>query len=38
MLALPALALVAPPAHAEIFGNDYKPCGEKASTMDIVAM
>jgi hypothetical protein len=34
---LPLIALGTPPASAEMFGADYKPCGDKQSTVDIVA-
>jgi uncharacterized protein YecT (DUF1311 family) len=34
---LPLIVLGTPPASAEMFGADYKPCGDKQSTVDIVA-
>ena len=38
LLALLVLMLAAsPPASAEMFGSGYKPCGEKSSTMEVVA-
>ena len=38
LLTILALILVASlPAYAEMFGDDYTPCGEKPSTPDIVA-
>lgn len=38
LLTLSASALLTSlPASAEMFGNDYKPCGEKPSTPEIVA-
>lgn len=38
LLALLVLMLAAsPPASAEMFGSGYKPCGEKSSTIEVVA-
>jgi uncharacterized protein YecT (DUF1311 family) len=37
MLVLAVMTLECQPASAEMFGADYKPCGDKQSTLDIVA-
>jgi uncharacterized protein YecT (DUF1311 family) len=35
-LIIPALVLLASPAAAEMFGEDYLPCGDRSNTADIV--
>jgi uncharacterized protein YecT (DUF1311 family) len=36
LLIIPALVLLASAAAAEMFGEDYSPCGDRSNTADIV--